>query len=753
MLDVFKDKILSLLKRRDYQPIKPKQFAKALGVEQQDYAEFKKAFDELREAGQVVIGSGNAVQLPAMTSKITGRFRANPKGFGFIIPLQSNANGDLFVPASNTAGAMTGDIVEASAVRQGMRDGKIRYTGRVTNILERANDRFVGTLMKGEAGWYVQPDGNGFTEQITVDDVTAKGAKAKDKVVVEILSYPSERHLARGVILKVLGRAGQYEAEIASVIEQFRLPGEFEQDCISQAKKAAENFKPDLATEILSHRGHREHREKEYDRISSDAGREDITGKIVITIDPADAKDFDDAISIERDANGNRLLGVHIADVSSFVTTGSALDVEGKERGNSTYLPGRVIPMLPEVLSNGICSLQPGQKRYCKSAYIGYDDDGKVISRRYANSVMCSAARLTYTDADRILKGHTKDFSAEVVTLIKEMETLAKIIEARREKAGMLHLDLPETELIYDDAGRVVDAEPADTSYPHTIIEMFMVEANEAVASLIDRLKIPFLRRIHPEPNELGLKELGRLLKTVGLSLPSKAGRAEIQNVLDAVRGRDAEYAVNMFVLRSFEKAEYSPMDMGHYALASRQYCHFTSPIRRYADLTVHRILDGYLHGDEEVKVTKGELAEIGKHITFTEERAEDAERELKTVLLLQMLSGRIGDEMDTVVTGVTSFGVFVRCRKFGVEGLIPLEQLGPDEWRFNQKAYCVTGAGSGYTIGLGQKMRVRIVSVNVPARQLNLEPAKPLVEKPRPRKSKAKKQFPRKKRGSKRRR
>lgn len=730
MLDVFKDKILSLLRRRDYQPIKPKQFAKALGVEQDDYAEFKKAFDELLQAGQVVIGTGNAVQLPSMTSKIIGKFRANPKGFGFIIPLQSNANGDLFVPASNTAGAMTGDIVEASAVRQGMREGKMRYTGRVTNILERANDRFVGTLMKGNEGWYVQPDGNGFTEQITVDDVTAKGARAKDKVVVEILSYPSERQLARGVIIKVLGRAGQYEAEIASVIEQFRLPGEFEQDCISQAKKAADDFKPDTATD-----------------------REDITGKTVITIDPADAKDFDDAISIERDANGNRLLGVHIADVSSFVTTGSALDVEGKERGNSTYLPGRVIPMLPEVLSNGICSLQPGQKRYCKSAYIGYDNDGKVISRRYANSVMCSAARLTYTDADRILKGHTKDFAAEVVTLIKEMEILARIIEARREKAGMLHLDLPETELIYDDAGRVVDAEPADTSYPHTIIEMFMVEANEAVASLIDRLNIPFLRRIHPEPNELGLKELGRLLKTVGLSLPSKAGRAEIQGVLDAVRGRDAEYAVNMFVLRSFEKAEYSPMDIGHYALASRQYCHFTSPIRRYADLTVHRILDGYLHGDKEVKVTKGELAEIGKHITFTEERAEDAERELKTVLLLQMLSGRIGDEMDTVVTGVTSFGVFVRCRKFGVEGLIPLEQLGPDEWRFNQKAYCVTGAGSGYTIGLGQKMQVRIVSVNVPARQLTLEPAEPLVEKPRSRKSKAKKQYPHKRRGGRRRR
>jgi len=604
----------------------------------------------------------------------------------------------------------------------------MRYNGRITEILERAQNRFVGTLQKEEGQWYVRPDGKAFTEAVTVDDVTAKNARVNDKVVVEILSYPTEKYLGHGVILKVLGRAGQYEAEIASIIEQFRLPGEFDEDCIKQARSAAEGFEPDEAKE-----------------------REDITDKMVVTIDPADAKDFDDAISIEKDANSNRVLGVHIADVSSFVTVGSALDNEAKNRGNSVYLPGRVIPMLPEVLSNGICSLQPGQKRFCKSVYITYDDTGKVLSRRFANSVMCSTARLTYIDADRILKGHKKDFSAEVIALVKDMERLSKIIEGRREKDGMLHLDLPETELIYDDAGRVVDAEPADTSYPHTIIEMFMVEANEAVAGLVDRRNIPFMRRIHPEPNELGLKELGRLLKTVGLSLPRKAGRKDIQDLLEAVRGRDAEYAVNMLVLRSFEKAEYSPLDMGHYALASRQYCHFTSPIRRYADLLVHRILDAHLHGKKDESVSKGELAETGKHITFTEQRAEDAEEELKTVLILQMLSKHIGDEMDTVVTGVASFGVFLRCRKYGIEGLIPLEQLGPDEWKFNQKDYCITGLNSGYNVHLGQKIRVSIVSVNVPARQLNLEPADALIERPSPRKTKVKKRYPHKHRGGRR--
>jgi ribonuclease R len=728
MIDVFRDKILKFIRRRDYQPVKLAQLAKALGVGQGEYTEFKKAFDELRSAGQVVIGSGNAVQLPAMTSRLIGRFRANPKGFGFVVPLEPNTHGDLFVPAPDTAGAMTGDIVEVRVVKKGIRGGEMRYSGRITDILERAQNRFVGTLMKGEGQWYVQPDGSGFTEPVTVDDVTAKNARVKDKVVVEILSYPTERHLAHGVILEVLGRAGQYEPETASIIEQFRLPHEFDGSCIEQARRAAEGFEPDAAEE-----------------------REDITDKVVVTIDPADAKDFDDAISLEKDSNGNWLLGVHIADVSSFVTVDSALDVEAKNRGNSVYLPGRTIPMLPEVLSNGICSLQPGQKRFCKSVYITYNDAGKVLSRRFANSLMCSTARLTYIDADRILKGHTKDFAPDVIALIKDMETLSRIIEKRRVKDGMLHLDLPETELIYDAAGQVVGAEPADTSYPHTIIEMFMVEANEAVAGLIDRLNIPFMRRVHPEPNELGLKELGRLLRTVGLALPRNTSRKDIQDLLEAVKGRDAEYAVNMLVLRSLEKAEYSPLDMGHYALASRQYCHFTSPIRRYADLLVHRVLDGHLRGKKAETVTKGALTEIGKHITFTEQRAEDAEEELKTVLILQMLGKHIGEQMDAVVTGLASFGVFVRCRKFGTEGLIPIEQLGPDEWIFSQKGYCITGLNSGYSIHLGRRIRVSIVSVNVPARQLNLAPAEALIERPSPRKTRLKRGYPHKRRGGQR--
>jgi ribonuclease R len=308
------------------------------------------------------------------------------------------------------------------------------------------------------------------------------------------------------------------------------------------------------------------------------------------------------------------------------------------------------------------------------------------------------------------------------------METLSRAIEKRRTENGMLHLDLPETELIMDKSGRVVDAHPADTSYPHTIIEMFMVEANEAVAGLLDRHNTPFMRRIHPEPDGLSMKNLSKLVRAFGYSLGRTVDRRAIQGLLAAVKGADCSLAVNLMVLRSLEKAEYSPMGIGHFALASNCYCHFTSPIRRYADLLVHRVLECYLQKRLDSVEQKLDLTEIGKHISFTEERAEDAEEELKTVLILQMLEKHIGGELDCVVTGLTSFGVFVQSSKFGIEGLIAMGDLGPDVWKYNQKSQCIVGQHSGCSIHLGRTVKVRIISVNVAARQLNVAPVEPLV-------------------------
>ena len=704
MLEEFKKQILKYLRHSEYRPVKLSKLAKGLGISSEDYPAFKAVFEELRQVGHVVIGERSVVELRPLSGQITGTFRANRQGFGFVTPLEADLHADLFIPPNATSAAVTGDIVVARIVRSGRRGGQMRYTGRIIEILQRGSSRIVGTLSKSKEGWLVRPEGKRYVEPVSVGDVSAKGAREKDKVVIEIVSWPTERYFGRGVIVKVLGRAGQYETEINSIIHQYQLAFEFDEDCLAQARKAAAEFEG-----------------------CGESRREDITGRVIVTIDPPDAKDFDDAISLERDGDGKWVLGVHIADVSFFVGEGTILDEEAKERGNSVYLPGKTIAMLPEILSNGICSLQPGQRRFVKSVYSKYDDEGKVLSRRFAKSVMNSAQRLTYEQVDKALRGKIDDVKPEVVTLLKDMERLSRIIERRRINAGMLHLELPETELVMDKSGRVVDAHPADTSYPHTIIEMFMVEANEAVATLLDSLNVPFMRRIHPEPDAMSMKELSKLLRTLGISFPKSAERADIQGLLEAVRGTDASVAVNLLVLRSLEKAVYSPRNVGHFALASRHYCHFTSPIRRYADLLVHRLLENYLQGRKMPKGADVELAEVGKHITFTEQRAEDAEKELKTVLILQMLSEHIGEELDCVVTGLTNFGVFVQSEKFGIDGLILTEQLGLGRWDYHPKTHCVEEQDSGAVLHLGQGIKTRIVSVNLSARQLNLVPAEPL--------------------------
>ncbi len=710
-MELLKKQILATLTRRDYTPMTARKLAQSLGVSSDSYDTFGAAIEQMRQNSQVVIDSRKNVSLPAMGHRVIGTFRANLRGFGFVIPLAPNAYGDLYVSPEDTAGAMNNDTVVARAVKKGHRDGQVRYSGIIIDIVERGSDRFVGTLLRHKGLWVVQPEGKGFFPSILVDDAPSSGAKENDKVVLEIVSYPTDDMPARGAIVEILGQAGEYDAEIRSIIARYGLPVEFDSTCRDQAHQSVEHFKP-IATEH----------------------RIDITDEVIVTIDPPDARDFDDAISLKKDKSGHWQLGVHIADVSHFIPQDSPLDKEARLRGNSVYLPQKVIPMLPEVLSNGICSLQPDQKRFAKSAYITYDLKGNVLGTEFDNSIICSKKRLAYLEVDAILKGHAEGYPGEVVALLKDMELLARAIEKRREKNGMLHLDLPETELVYDEQGRVVDAHPADDSYPHTMIEMFMVEANEAVASLLDRFDVPFMRRIHPDPDAITQKNLGRFIKVCGLKVPRHLDRYAIQDLLSSAKNTPLSYAINMHVLRSMQKAEYSPLHIGHFALASTHYCHFTSPIRRYADLLVHRLIDCYVRGKlnkiglDEV-LAEGELIEVGKHITFTEQQAADAEKELKTVLLLQMLSERIGQDMDVVVSGLTNFGVFVQCTKFGIEGMIEPGDLGLDEWKFDERAQAVVGKWSGESVHLGQLMKVRIAAVNVAGRQLFLAPAEPLVK------------------------
>jgi ribonuclease R len=377
--------------------------------------------------------------------------------------------------------------------------------------------------------------------------------------------------------------------------------------------------------------------------------------------------------------------------------------------------------MLPEVLSNGVCSLQEGQVRWVKSVFIDYDTHGVVMGARFANGAIRSAKRLTYRHAQAILDGGADGEPVEVVQALREMERLARAIEARRREDGMLHLDLPEVELVLSPEGRVIDAKPPDTSYTHTLIEMFMVEANEAVATLLHRMKVPCLRRVHPEGAADAARRLGGFLAAVGVRLGRAGNRHSLQDVLAAVAGRPQSYAVNLAVLKTLRRAEYSLAPIGHFALASRHYCHFTSPIRRYPDLTVHRLLDAHLRGALDPSgVDPVALARQAEHSTATERKAEAAEKDLRTLLVLQLFAGRLGEKLDGVVTGVTAAGLFVQSTRYLVEGFLRLDELGPD-WTSDPERGMAFSYRSGDRLRLGDPVAVRVLRVDLDRRRLDL--------------------------------
>ena len=688
--------ILKYLSSRDYQPLKPRQLARQMGVAEEDYGSFREAVKLLRDSGRVVRGARDALTLPEMAARVVGTFRLNPRGFGFVVPETPNAHGDLFIPQGEGGGAMTGDTVAAKVMKRGKRGGEMLYRGRIVEILRRGSARLVGTLERSGDAWFVVPDGRAVTAPVVIPDV-GPGAQPGQKVVAEIVSYPKKGEFARGVIMENIGAAGQIEAETLSVIRAHGLPDEFDEEVLAEARRAVDGFDPDDAD-----------------------GREDITDKVVVTIDPPDARDFDDAISIES-IDGETVLGVHIADVSHFVPEGGPLDCSARERCNSVYFPRKVLPMLPQALANGVCSLQEGRNRFCKSAFIRYDPAGSVTGSRLAGTVVRSCKRLTYTQAQGVIDGKTGGYEPKVVELLRAMAELARRIQARRKAEGMIQLDMPEVEPIFDEAGKVVDAAPGDDSYTHTIIEMFMVEANEAVARILDRREIAFLRRVHPAPDASSGKQLAAFVRVCGHKLPRKLSRRDLQDLLERVKGRPESFAVNLAVLRSFMQAEYSPMRIGHFALASDNYCHFTSPIRRYPDLTVHRLAAAVIEKRDLPAQDPSALVKLGEHCSTTERRAEAAEQELITVLVLQLLATKIGEQFDAVVTGVANFGMFAQLPRLGVEGLVRMEDIGDDWWEVSARSGEIRGERTGKRFRIGDPLTVQIASVNVSARQLNL--------------------------------
>jgi ribonuclease R len=702
--DILRNHILHLLEK-DGTPRKRARLQCELGIASDLQWAFDEALDGLYQEGRIIVSPDSLVRLPSLAQELTGIFKANARGYGFVSPEQGPEQDDLFVPGKATLSAMSGDRVVARLKRSIGQDGQSRLTGKIVEILERAHTQVVGVLQADRDQWLVQPDGGDFCHPIEVEHLDHPGLRQGDKVQVHIRSYPHGNRLARGVISKCLGHRGHYDTETAAVMQRYHLTDTFDPSSLVEANNAKMGFTPQTAHD-----------------------REDRTGDLIITIDPPDAQDFDDAISLRRTRRGAWILGVHIADVSHFVKEGSALDAGARARGNSVYLPGKTLPMLPEMLSNGVCSLQPHALRFTKSVYLTYNKDATLRSTHVANTVIQSKARLSYQQAARLLKGKPDpDVPQEVVTLLRRMDHLARTIEKRRQQAGMLQLNLPVTELVRDDSGQIIEVQPADTSYPHTLIEMFMVEANVAVATLLDRHCVPIMRRIHPAPNQTALRRLSDILGLLGVTLSRQPSRFELQSLLNRIRNTGNELPVHLLILRSLAKATYAPANIGHYALAASKYCHFTSPIRRYADLLVHRALDDYLTGNLDharQHAAFAEIADIGTHISDTEQNADEATQELRTILTLHLVNRHVGEELPGVIVNLTPFGAFVHLPDYGVEGMIPIEALGPDQWQFDERSQCLVGRHSGAVWRLAQRLRVRIVSVHPAAGQLDLAPS-----------------------------
>jgi ribonuclease R len=652
----------------------------------------------------------------------SGIFRLNPKGFGFIEPDDAaEIAADVFVAPGDTLDAITGDRVVAKRIKRGFkRPGQLGFTGRIVEILERGQKRFVGTYrLRGKLG-VVKPDGGLLTEEIPVPDASSSGAAPNDKVVFELLKYPAQYQQAEAVIVEVLGPRGHPGVDTLAVIRQFDLPDEFSEEVAEAARHAVDRFTDE---EI--------------------ARRTDLRNLMTITIDPETARDYDDAVSIETLDGGITRLGVHIADVSFFVRPGEPLDAEAYVRGTSVYLPTLVVPMLPELLSNGMCSLQEGHDRLVKSAFIHLDREARVVRTEFANAVIRNKKRLTYEQVNEVLEhGRTDLVEPGVLKLLQDMDALARRILQRRRRDGYLELDLPSVDLVFDDQLQVIDARPEDTSFSHKIIEMFMVEANEAVARHLSHRRLPAMRRIHEPPSPEKLEVTAGFLRSCGHPIKDPGNRFELQKLLRETQSAPDGYPVHMAVLRSMMQAKYAVSDEGHWALASDCYCHFTSPIRRYPDLAIHRSLaaaegwDGQTraeaHGGRhrgrrsggEGASSEAALREAAAHCSRTERRAEAAERELTKVKVLTLLEKHVGEEFSGVIAAVQEYGLFVEFPKYMVEGLVHVSDLRDDDYEYDRRNYCLIGRRSGRKVRIGDSIRVTIAAVDIPRRELDLAPA-----------------------------
>jgi ribonuclease R len=693
--------ILAAVAKKNYQPLKPKALARKLNVPAAQYADFRRALRELLKQNRLEMGKNHTVRPLQPHGTVTGVYRASAGGFGFVRPhrIEGNAGPDVYIPGGKALDAATGDEVLVRLLRKPAgRDQS--PTGEILRVLERATHQFVGTYFEREGQGFVRVDGTVFSHSIYVGDPGAKGARPDDKVVFEMLRFPGPEDRGEGVITEILGPRGKPGVDTLSVIRAFNLPEQFPEDALQEARAAAAAFSEDYLE-----------------------GREDLTAALTVTIDPADARDFDDAVSLVHDGKSKHwLLGVHIADVAHFAPPGGPLDRAARTRGTSVYLPQRVIPMFPEIISNSLASLQQGKLRFVKSALIDFTPAGQKSGVRFANAAIRVRRRFTYEQVSEVLADPEKNGSGlepEVLALLLRMRDLALILRKRRLKRGALELNMPEVELEYDALGRVAGAHFRRHDVSHQIIEEFMLAANEAVAERLADLGVPFLRRIHPAPEAEKLESFAEFARILCYKVGSYLDRFTLQRILEQSAGKPDAYAVHYALLRSLKQAVYSPAAEGHYALASDTYCHFTSPIRRYPDLTVHRLLDRLLRTGRP-RSDETELAALGEHCSKTERRAEAAERQLVKVKLLTYMEERVGMELEVVITGVADYGFYAQAEKLPVEGLVHVSTLTDDYYYYEEASHSLTGRRTKRRYRLGDRVKAAVVRVDVQRLQLD---------------------------------
>lgn len=693
-----KEMICRLVEDDVYVPMKEKELAAFMQVAKEDRDELKEVLDALVMEGKLRVTVKGKYMKGDDSVKI-GTFTSHPRGFGFVTV--EGMKEDLFIPESCVHGAMHKDTVRV-VIAVGRR-GK-RLEAEVTDIIARGFTQIVGTFQQSKNFGFVVPDNTKFAHDIFIPKEKINGAVEGHKVVAEITDYGSKSKNPEGKIVEILGHVNDPGVDIMSIVKGFELPTEFSEKQLEQAKRVAKPV-------------------SEADQY----GRMDLRNMQMVTIDGEDAKDLDDAVSLSLE-DGFYHLGVHIADVTNYVQENSALDREALERGTSVYLVDRVIPMLPHTLSNGICSLNAGEDRLALSCLMKIDEKGAVVDYKITESVINVNRRMTYTAVKQILEDENPEVIAEYETLVpmfKEMGKLSAILREGRRKRGSIDFDFPESKILLDKDGVPLDIMPYERNVATKLIEDFMLLANETVAQHFYWLEAPFVYRTHDNPDADRIRKLVYLLKGFGFTI--KAGREEvhpkeIQKLLQKVEGSDAEAMISRLTLRSMKQAKYTPECTGHFGLACQYYCHFTSPIRRYPDLQIHRIIKEQLRGrlnEERIEHYKAILEGVAKQCSERERRADEAERETDKLKKVEYMEQHIGETFSGVVSGVTAWGIYVELPNT-VEGMIPVDYLPGDYYTYDEEHFELIGEHLGNSFTLGQKLEVEVYKVDTFAKTID---------------------------------